>query len=293
MGADGGIAVTRHRATALALVVGALYVGTLADREQLARRRPGDTVLAGDFHVHAFPIDGTLPRWEIQREAARRGLDVVGITTHNQTIAGRLAEGLDGGDVITLPGQEITTPHFHIVAVGITTTIDWRLPVEEAIAEIHRQGGVAIAAHPVRDSWRVAGEQGLRALDGFEAAHGITSFVPTGQTELDEFYRRAKAVNQDIALIGSSDSHFFSDMGLYRTYVIVKERSAQGVMDAIRSGRTVAADANGNLIGDPALVEEVWRFFAANPHPANLLGLTQRLAINALLLGLAGLVVFK
>ena len=285
--------MTPHRATALALMAGALYVGTLADREQFARRRPGHTVLAGDFHVHAFPIDGTLPRWEIQRDAARRGLDVVGITNHNQTIAGRLAEGLDFGDVITLPGQEITTPRFHIVAVGITTTIDWRLPVEETIAEIHRQGGVAIAAHPVRASWRVGGEEGLRALDGFEAAHGVTSFVPTGRTELDDFYRRAKAVNPDIALIGSSDSHFFSDIGLYRTYVIVKERTAKGVLDAIRSGRTVAADANGNLIGDPELVSEVWRSFAGNPHPANLLGLTQRLAAHALLLGVAGLIVFK
>ena len=113
-------------------------------------RPAGRTVLADDFHVHGYPIDGTLPRWELQREAARRGLDVIAVTNHNQTIAGRLGGFLSGADVIVIPGQEITTPGFHMIAAGVTETIDWRLPASQAIAE--STGRAAWPSLPIRSA---------------------------------------------------------------------------------------------------------------------------------------------
>jgi predicted metal-dependent phosphoesterase TrpH len=284
-------AMTRPRAIALAVLVASLLAGTWVDRAALASRRAGSRVLAGDFHVHGYPIDGTLPRWELQRQAARRGLDVVGVTNHNQTIAGRLGRTLSSGDVIAIPGQEITTPRFHLIAVGITDTIDWRLPAAHAIAAIHKQGGVAIAAHPTGRSWKTDDQGALRALDGLEAAHPVIDFVETGRAELAAFDARVRVVNPDVAPIGSSDTHFIPDMGMYRTYLIVDERSERGVLDAIRSGRTVASDGNGRLIGDPAMIAIVRAHLAALPPPTSSRPMSA--AATAVLLALATLVAIR
>ncbi len=49
-------------------------------------------------------------------------------------------------------------------------------------------------------------------------------------------------------------------MGLCRTYLLVRERSKAGVMDAIRDGRTVARCEGSRLRGRPELVR------ALEPH---------------------------
>ena len=122
-----------------------------------------------------MPGDGALPVWEIQREAARRGLDVIAITNHNDNRSFRLARAT--GQLqpypIVIPGQELTTGGFHMAAIGVRTIVDPYLPAHEAIARIHAQGGVAIAAHPVSHSWTENDSEALRTLDGSEMAHPL------------------------------------------------------------------------------------------------------------------------
>ena len=135
------------------------------------------TVLRADFHVHAFPGDGLLPAWELADEANRRGIDVVAITNHNQTLAASFAARRSGRLPLVLPGQEVTSPSFHLVAVGVREVVDWRLPLGGVIDAIHAQGGVAIAAHPVRHSWH-ADPESAAALDGSEAMHSLSATDP-------------------------------------------------------------------------------------------------------------------
>ena len=99
-------------------------------RRGRSRRQPGYFVLAGDFHVHSFLGDGLLAPWEYSREAARRGLDVIAITNHNQIFAARVtaAAARMSGSPIVIVGQEVTTAKFHMVAAGISTRVDWRRP---------------------------------------------------------------------------------------------------------------------------------------------------------------------
>lgn len=283
--------MTPIRIAALGLVSAGVIASTWVDSAVLSTRIPGTRVLAGDFHVHAYPIDGSLPRWEVQKAAARRGLDVVAVTNHNQTIAGRLAPFFDGADVIVLPGQELTTSGFHMALAGVSETVDWRLSASAAIDETHRQGGIAIAAHPVPDSWRTADAAALAKLDGVEALHQLVHFEPDGRGQLAAFLDRVRAVNPDVAPIGSSDFHFFPDLASCRTYLIVEERSAHGVLDAIRAGRAVASDGRGALIGNPEYVREVEAHLARNPPPEE--DLRQRLATMAVLVGLTLLAVFR
>ena len=174
-------------------------------------------VLAADFHVHAFVGDGGVPPWELGREARRRGLDVIVVSNHNQLLAARLARlgaRLYGSEqnALIIPAEELTAPRFHMIAAGITRTIDWRLPAAQAIAAIHEQGGVAIAAHPGRQFWP-AYDKDARTDRGTEAAHPAARRFAAAGRELREFFQRSAEINRSLAAIGSSDFHFGGTLG--------------------------------------------------------------------------------
>jgi predicted metal-dependent phosphoesterase TrpH len=247
---------------------GGLILGSLSDTDPRSARMAhgGEHVLAVDFHVHGFVGDGALAPWALRREAARRGLDVIAITNHNQTVAARVGSWLAARSPaegpIVLIGQEVTTPQAHVIAVGIHQVMDWRLPLPELIEAIHAQGGVAIAAHPSRPSWRGFEASAVTRLDGAEVASSSRSQRRPGRDELGAFYRYAKALNPHLAPIGSSDFHSTAPVGECRTYVFVREVSERGIIDAVRNGRTVAYNDVGPVYGDPdriAIVEQLRR----------------------------------
>ena len=154
-------------------VLGVLF-GTFAPRPtpHTPPRVDGYWILAGDFHVHAFPGDGSLLPSSLRDEAARTGLDVFAVTNHNQVFTARFAarQSAASEGPIVLPGEEITNPDYHLIAVGIARKVDGNQPAARAIADVHRQGGVAIAAHP---GPRFTGftDAAVAQLDGTEAAH--------------------------------------------------------------------------------------------------------------------------
>jgi predicted metal-dependent phosphoesterase TrpH len=244
----------------LALLAGAT-IGTLADQEPA--RQPlqvdGYWLLTGDFHVHASPGDGALSPWMLRREAARAGLDVIAVTNHNQSITGRLADRASqtGDGPMMIAGEEITNPQYHMIAVGIERTVKGAtLSAAAAIADVHAQGGVAIAAHPSRRFRGYDDDSVVATLDGTEAMHSDVHVDPAFRQDLEKFFERARRLNPDIAAIGSSDFHAMPPMmGRCRTYLFVRERTKAGVVDAIRSGRTLAVDGDGRLQGDPALIQ--------------------------------------
>jgi len=239
------------------MLAAGLAAGTLADRqdERIIPRAGEYWILAGDFHVHGAPGDGTLLPWELRREARRAGLDVIAVTNHNTTFAARFAHwwsrSFAGPFPIVMVGQEITNPDYHMAAVGITDSVDWRQPAAEAILDVHGQGGVAIAAHPGLKYAAGYDDRALALLDGAEAANDVD---PLALEEYARFRRRAQAVNADLAAIGSSDFHATPMLARARTYLIVREQTEAGVLEAIRAGRTVAADDHGRLYGSRELV---------------------------------------
>jgi hypothetical protein len=277
--------VSLRALVALIVFVVAVTIGSVLDRRWTPAPAADPTVMVGDLHIHPYPGDGSLPVWELQHEARRRGLDVIGITGHNNRLGLTLGEwfSLDKRGVIVMPGQEVTAPNFHLVAIGTRAPVDWRLPAVDAIRAIQAQGGVAIAAHPVPWSWGPIDPKTLEALDGAEVAHPSTrrTYDPASDEYL-QFFRRAQITNPHIAAIGSSDFHMNAPLGLCRTFLFVQERSPAGVLDAIRQGRTVALDPQGRLFGPAEAVHRAREFLAAHPTPA-ISGFERMSAVLALL----------
>lgn len=276
-------------------------IGGLAFDPRPARpivHRSGYRVLEADFHMHTTYSDGTLSPMSLVRQVERRGLDVASVTEHNTVLAGRLARAWSEatGGPILIPGEEITTGGYHMIAVGLEKTVSPEQSIEDVVAAVHAQGGIAIGAHPVKRFQ--AGLAPVRMqLDGFEVMHPI-AFRPRnpGWSWLD-MLSYWEETNPRPAAIGSSDYHFASVLGICRTLVFVHEpANATSVLDAIRARRTVVVDPDGKLLGDPELVGVLQRE-PYTPRSADYAyhgeGILDRVLRLVGLLGVAGVVFLK
>lgn len=223
-----------------------------------AIERAGYRVIEADFHVHTTFSDGSLTPIGVVRQADRRGLDAFALTEHNSVLPSYLARiwsELGPRSPVVLRGQEVTSSRFHLIAVGIHETVSPNQPLADVIKDIHRQGGVAIAAHPVKRYWKEY-DAVRDQLDGTEVMHPLAySGGPPGLgwrwEDLRTFYEQTPGVMP----IGSSDYHWGSIMGLCRTFVFVHDPTGEdSVMEALRDRRTVVIDRQGRYYGKPELV---------------------------------------
>ena len=172
-----GAGVSRARLFAWIGVAAGIALAGVTGRE--ATREPiahdGYIVLAGDFHVHGFP-DG-IPPWDAVREARRRRLDVIALTSHNSMTGWwqwthAPVTPPEASDVMVLPGEELTSAGYHLAVVGLSSTIPWRQSLAASAAAAHAQGAIAILAHPTTVEFqRRLTDEGLRAVDGVEVGH--------------------------------------------------------------------------------------------------------------------------
>lgn len=234
-------------------------------------------VLDADLHVHTRLSDGFLSPMELVLVARRRGLDVMAVTEHNQVLPAQVARWLSRrlGGPLVLVGEEITSRDYHLLAYGLESTVAPRRDLGAVIAEVHAQGGVAVAAHPVRRFWP-AFEPHLDALDGAEVVSPVARMpARDGDFRWDDmvaFYERAEG--RIPAAIGSSDFHFFALLGSVTTRVFLAEvpldrdARAEAVLEALRQGRTVVWAPDGRLFGAPDLVALVEREPLPPPPPS-------------------------
>ncbi len=241
------------------LLVVSIGIGTISDRplQNPLLMLGGYRVLAADFHIHSFPLSwGVLAPWDTVMEARWQALDVIAMTPHNHiwvAKVGRWFSRWSGGPMVLI-GEEIHSIGYHVLAIGIRNSIAWRQPASSAIDEVHRQGGVAIAAHPINAYAAYDGEA-MRKLDAAEVVHPVGLRNEVFADQLRQFFGRTK-----LTAIGDSDYHIgplspqLGEMGLCRTYVFVREQTEESVLDALRQGRTVVYDRQ-RIYGDPAMIQ--------------------------------------
>jgi hypothetical protein len=239
---------------AAVLIAVSLLAGTVSDT---VRKNPplmlgGYHVLAADFHVHPFPLSwSTLAPWDLVLEAQRQHLDAIAITGHNHVWVGKAGSWFSRqiGSPTILVGEEIVAPTYHLLAIGIDHTIDWQQPAATAIDEVHRQGGVAIAAHPLFKYWAAFDSNAMSKLDGSEVLHPLAYVRPPAYLQFQQFYARKR-----LTAIGDSDFHGLGPVGMCRTFVFARDNSPSAIVDALRAGHTVVYDRDGHSYGDPDLI---------------------------------------
>lgn len=249
-------------------------------------------VLAFDLHTHTRFSDGLMSPLDVVMHARRRGLDGIALTEHNMLFPAKIARAWSRriyGPMV-IPGEEVTTGRWHLLALGIEKPVSSRHGLARAIEDIHAQRGVAIAAHPVAQFQPVLRPE-LARLDGAEVMHPIawwTGGSSWSWESMRAFFAEARRDNPRFTAIGTSDYHGFSPLGLVRTLVFVERRDEASVMDALRAGRTVVYDRTGRAYGDPAMIALLDR----EPYPVReeIAGYAARSLFDALsrVLGLIG-----
>jgi predicted metal-dependent phosphoesterase TrpH len=235
----------------------------------------GFKTLKCDFHMHTVFSDGQV--WPAMRvtEAWTDGLDAVALTdhigtkhkrnkeisvnNHDQSFEIAFKRGKETG-ILVIKGGEITykKPLGHINALFLKEIE--KLAVEdemEAVEEAIRQGAYLILNHPgwpndTSTLYPVHRELiAQKKLHGVEVFNGSESY-PKALDWCDEY---------GLTYFSNTDLHFAS-ANSYReklqrpmTLVFAKERSVEGIREALDAGRTLAW-YSGNLAGKEELLRE-------------------------------------
>ena len=153
------------------IAVAALVLLAALPRVRRELPPPGEglkTPVRGVIHVHTNRSDGTAPVDEVLRAAARAGLQFVIVTDHGDaTRAPDLPDYRNG--VLYIDAVEISTRNGHIAALGLPKA-PYPLAGEgrDVVEDIHRLGGIAIAAHPGSPKPELRWTDWDAPLDGLE-----------------------------------------------------------------------------------------------------------------------------
>ena len=217
-------------------------------------------ILEGDVHVHTSFAGALSTPVDIPLLAHRRQLDFVAITEHNAWFGGGVTHALArrlAPELVVLPSEEITNRAYHLLAIGLDHRVDPTLPLSAIADDVHAQGGVVIAAHPTRGTWPLLLELAAeKKLDGSEVFHPTTLRRGDRAIEYSDFYDQAsRRAGTPLVAVGSSDYHGGATLGVCRTIVFARERTAASVLEAMKAGRAVAVTHAGGLAGDPRWIQ--------------------------------------
>ena len=148
--------------------------------------------------------------------AVKAGIDLIAVTDHDtmDSVKETQSRGEAAG-LTVVAGQEVTTrgpAQTHILGWFLEKPITRGMSLEDTVAAIHAQGGLAIVPHPFMPVYFASIQPGMlkrliekQSVDGIE----IISTVPMGAQRrklLHEFYDANR--ERLGAAIGASDCHF-------------------------------------------------------------------------------------
>lgn len=182
-------------------------------RAKLEQRKRIDV----DLHMHTDHSHDCATPVEVLLETARvQGLGAIAITDHNE-ISGAVAaaEIADDYGVKVIVGEEVkTASQGEVIGLFLTEKIPKGVTLQEAIAEIKRQGGIVYVPHPFDRMHSVPDYEHL--LDVIDDVDAIEIFNPrVAFSAFNEEAARFAAKYRIVAGAGS-DSHVAQGLGSVR-----------------------------------------------------------------------------
>jgi histidinol phosphatase-like PHP family hydrolase len=175
-----------------------------------------------DPHCHTTASDGMVTPAELVDAAMKARIDLIAVTDHDTMASVKeVQQRGEAKGLIVVAGQEITTrapAMTHVMGWFLEKPVKRGMTLEDSVAAIHDQNGLAIIPHPFMPLYFGSIQPGmLRSLLELHHVDGIEMMftVPIGarrRRQLDEFYERNS--ERLGAALGGSDCHFGAhDMG--------------------------------------------------------------------------------
>jgi hypothetical protein len=169
-----------------------------------------------DPHCHTIASDGMVTPAELVEAAVKARIDLIAVTDHDTMACVReVQQRGEGAGLTVVAGQEVTTKWpatTHLMGWFLEKPVKRGMSLEDSVAAIHDQGGLAIIPHPFMPVYFGSIQPYmLRRLLDRHHVDGIEMMftVPVGRRrrrELDSFYAHNK--ERLGAAIGGSDCHF-------------------------------------------------------------------------------------
>jgi hypothetical protein len=206
----------------------------------------------GDCHLHTVYSDSQRTPADVAAGARAAGLDFINSSEHNTSSSHAAWGQYAGPDLLIMTGEEATTRNGHYVIAGLSagTWIDWRYRARDGelprfLDTIHRDGAIAVAAHPFATclacSWKF-GYDGMDAVEVWNGPWGTDDDVAVQMWNgmLVESARTGKW----LPAMGDSDAHSEPQViGLPHNVVLADDLTTAAVLEGLKAGRTWIAES--------------------------------------------------
>ncbi len=207
----------------------------------------------GDCHVHSLVSNGgELTLEQLVAGARAVTLDFLAITDHNTAETHAACSGHVDQELLVILGQEVTTQTGHWLALGVAPgqVVDWNYGVRDNevgrwLHEVHRVGGLCVAAHPYAPYQSGTFMYPYQGFDLVEVWNGPwTSDVPWQADNEAALAEWGRGLTADVGhgrwrpAIGNSDTHLEGQIGIPHTVVLADEFSADAILAGLRAGRS-------------------------------------------------------
>jgi predicted metal-dependent phosphoesterase TrpH len=183
-----------------------------------------------DLHIHSQRSrDSQCSVKQISTRCYEIGLAGYSITDHDTLTK----VSSPHGDIIAIPGMEITSLEGHILGIGVNEQIPENLMASETVDLIHDQGALAIASHPFSSNEEFPGIGDLvyeLELDGLE--------VTNPKKHINNRLARKVASSTGIPKVGGSDAHELDSVGIGVTVLQENIHSVDDFLNQVRKGKT-------------------------------------------------------
>ncbi|RSM75526.1 phosphoesterase [Kibdelosporangium aridum] len=208
----------------------------------------GKSWYRGDGHLHTIYSDGRRELEELVADARAAGLDFIVSTEHN-TPSAHLQWGHHATeDLLILNGEEVTTRSGHWPAWNLPAGqwIDWRYrdsrELRRFVDEVHKSGGLVVAAHPFGPCIGCTWEFGYESADLVEIWNGPWTLDDEASVIAWDGLLRA---GRWIPAVGNSDSHAHNDrVGLPHNVVLADGLTGSQLMEGFAKGRNWIAESS-------------------------------------------------
>lgn len=191
-----------------------------------------------DLHVHEkrHSQDSILSLEDAVVQAKKLGLDGICITDHdNNDIYDFAKEYMKKVDFPIFVGAEIFTKEGDFVVFGLDRVPSQTLSAQALLDLVEDAGGVAIAAHPYRNTFRSLGDHNYQ-LEGYWAVEAFNGTTPKEKNEQAFFM----AADIHRPTVGASDAHQLKDLGKMATFFPGKIETEKDLIRALKSKKMTA-----------------------------------------------------
>ena len=187
-----------------------------------------------DLHVHTSCSDGFLSPEQIVVLAQRKGLSGLAIIDHN-TIKGAIqAKNFIENNRIekfkVIVGAEISTTKGHIIGLFLKEDINSR-DFRTVVEEIKKQGGIVVAAHPVRIPLfnRIRKKPFIKLTpEDFKFLDFIEVWNSQNKKLANALAKSLASQHQKPVLVGS-DAHFSWEVGRAKVMIHAKDMTDEAI----------------------------------------------------------------